>query len=86
MENQEVLILALVAAVTPLFIFFVKAMYKSKCTDVSCCCGLLTCKRNVEIESANIDDIDIKKNLPNKKSTVLSKTSQDGQTTGEDLI
>jgi len=84
MENQDIFLLALVASITPLLIFFIKAIYKSKCTDVSCCCGLLVFKRNVEIESGSLDDPDIKKNTPDKKNSVIGKQNQEVKR--EDLI
>ena len=37
-----------------------KLCYKSKCSDITCCCGLLNIKRNVEIE--NDTEIDIIQN------------------------
>ena len=37
-----------------------KLCFKSKCSDITCCCGLLNIKRNVEIE--NDTEIDIIQN------------------------
>ena len=39
-----------------------KLCFKSKCSNITCCCGLLNIKRNVEIE--NDTEMDI---IPNKE-------------------
>ena len=51
MEDSQILIISLIAGITPIMILTIKALYKSKCVEVDLCCGFVKCKRNVIIET-----------------------------------
>jgi hypothetical protein len=44
---SEAFILSLIGAVGGLITLVFASLRKSRCGDVSCCCGLLKCKRDV---------------------------------------
>ena len=58
--DDGVTILAIITILIAAFSMVTKLCYKSKCSDITCCCGLLNIKRNVEIE--NDTEIDIIQN------------------------
>ena len=51
MDENDILILTLIGSVTSIIMLCLKLSYKSKCTDVNCCFGILKFKRNVNIET-----------------------------------
>ncbi len=55
MESEYiVLITSSVALITSLLFFIIKVCFKSKCSDVNCCYGLLKIHRNTNEESKNV--------------------------------
>ena len=58
--DDGVTIIALCTLILGSIAMISKLCYKSKCSDITCCCGLLNIKRNVEIE--NDTEIDIIQN------------------------
>ena len=59
--DDGITIIAIITLCIGAFSMAIKLCFKSKCSNISCCCGLLNIKRNVEIE--NDTEIDI---IPNK--------------------
>ena len=60
--DDGVTIIAIITLFTGASGMIAKLCYKSKCSNISCCFGLIHIKRNVEIES-DIETTDI---IPNK--------------------
>ena len=61
MTNDSVTIIAIITLFIGAFSMVTRLCYKSKCTDINFCYGLLNIKRNVVIESDIETDI-----IPNK--------------------
>ena len=59
--DDGITVIAIITLCIGAFSMIAKLCYKSKCSNITCCCGLLNIKRNVEIE--NDTEIDI---IPNK--------------------
>ena len=59
--DDGVTIIAIITLCIGAFGMIAKLCYKSKCSNISCCYGLLNIKRQVEIESEIETDI-----IPNK--------------------
>ena len=59
--DNGVTIIALCTLILGSIAMISKLCYKSKCSNISCCFGLINIKRNVEIESEIETDI-----IPNK--------------------
>ena len=59
--DDGVTIIAIITLLLASITMISKLCYKSKCSNISCCFGLLNIKRNVEIE--NDTEMDI---IPNK--------------------
>ena len=59
--DNEVTIIAILTILVGLTSMIIKICYKSKCSDINCCYGLINIKRNVEIETDVETDI-----IPNK--------------------
>ena len=59
--DDGVTIIAIITLFIGAFSMVTKLCFKSKCSNINCCFGLLNIKRNVEIE--NDTEIDI---IPNK--------------------
>ena len=53
MEDKKdgVILIALVTIITGFLIVCIKIFFKSKCNTVNLCYGMLTVKRNVELET-----------------------------------
>ena len=58
--DDGITILAILTLTIGAFSMVTKLCFRSKCSDITCCCGLLNIKRNVEIE--NDTEIDIIQN------------------------
>ena len=58
--DDGVTIIAIITLCIGAFAMVTKLCFKSKCSNISCCCGLIRIKRNVEIEN------DIESDIPNK--------------------
>ena len=59
--DDGITIIAIITLCIGAFGMIAKLCYKSKCSNISCCYGLLNIKRQVEIESEIETDI-----IPNK--------------------
>ena len=59
--DDGVTIIALCTLILASIAMIAKLCYKSKCSDITCCCGLLNIKRNVVLESDIETDV-----IPNK--------------------
>ena len=59
--DDGVTIIAIITLCIGAFGMIAKLCFKSKCSNISCCYGLIRIKRNVEIESDIETDI-----IPNK--------------------
>ena len=59
--DDGITVIAIITLCIGAFSMIAKLCYKSKCSNISCCYGLINIKRNVEIE--NDTEIDI---IPNK--------------------
>ena len=59
--DDSVTFIAIITLCIGAFGMIAKLCYKSKCSNISCCFGLINIKRNVEIE--NDTEMDI---IPNK--------------------
>ena len=55
--DDSVTIIAIITLCIGAFGMIAKLCYKSKCSNISCCYGLLNIKRNVEIENDTEMDI-----------------------------
>ena len=55
--DDGVTILAIITIIIAAFSMVTKLCFKSKCTKITCCYGMIDIKRNVEIE--NDTEIDI---------------------------
>ena len=55
--DDGVTILAIITIIIAAFSMVTKLCFKSKCTNITCCYGMIDIKRNVEIE--NDTEIDI---------------------------
>lgn len=51
MEQNTILTVSLVSSATGIIILMLKLMFKSKCSNISCCCGLFQIKREVQLET-----------------------------------
>jgi len=51
MDQHTVLSVTLVSSATGIIILMLKLMFKSKCSNISCCCGLFQIKREVQLET-----------------------------------
>ena len=60
--NDGVTIIAIITLILGTITMICKLCYKSKCSNIICCFGLINIKRNVEIEN-DIETTDI---IPNK--------------------
>ena len=58
--DDGITILAIITLILGAVSMISKLCFKSKCSNITCCCGLLNIKRNVEIE--NDTEIDIIQN------------------------
>ena len=58
--DDGVTIIAIITLCIGAFAMVTKLCYKSKCSNISCCFGLINIKRNVEIEN------DIETDITNK--------------------
>ena len=54
------IIISLCTILSAITLLMLKLCFKSKCTEISCCFGLLKVKRDVETER-KIEDVEIKK-------------------------
>ena len=61
--DDGVTIIAIITLSIGAFGMIAKLCYKSKCSNISCCYGLINIKRNVEIEIDIGNETDI---IPNK--------------------
>ena len=61
MTNDSVTIIAIITLFIGAFSMVTRLCYKSKCTDINFCYGLLNIKRNVVLESDIETDV-----IPNK--------------------
>ena len=61
MTNDSVTIIAIITLCIGAFTMVTRLCYKSKCTDINFCYGLLNIKRNVVLESDIETDV-----IPNK--------------------
>ena len=59
--DDSVTIIAIITLCIGAFTMVTKLCFKSKCSDITCCCGLLNIKRNVVLESDIETDV-----IPNK--------------------
>ena len=59
--DDGVTIIAIITICIGAFSMVTKLCFKSKCSDINCCCGLLNIKRNVVLESDIETDV-----IPNK--------------------
>ena len=51
MDQNTILTVSLVSSATGIIILMLKLMFKSKCSNISCCCGLFQIKREVQLET-----------------------------------
>jgi len=58
------IIISLCTILSAITLLMLKLCFKSKCTEISCCFGLLKVKRDVETER-KIEDVEIKHNIDN---------------------
>ena len=65
MEDNNVLILTLVGSITSITLLCLKLMFKSKCKETECCCGVIRFKRDVQLESELENEAKNKKPQPN---------------------
>ena len=49
--DDGVTIIAIITRCIGAFTMVTKLCFKSKCSDITCCCGLLNIKRDVNIET-----------------------------------
>ena len=49
--NDGITVIAIITLFIGACSMITKLCFKSKCSDITCCCGLLNIKRNVEIET-----------------------------------
>jgi hypothetical protein len=61
MDQNTILTVSLVSSATGIIILMLKLMFKSKCSNISCCCGLFQIKREVQLET-ELEPPDKKKN------------------------
>ena len=55
--DDGITIIAIITLILGSITMISKLCYKSKCTNISCCFGLINIKRNVEIENDTETDI-----------------------------
>ena len=58
------IIISLCTILSAITLLMLKLCFKSKCSEISCCFGLIKIKRDVEIER-KIEDTEIKHNINN---------------------
>ena len=46
MDDNKIIIISLASSLVTVMIFLIKICYKSKCSDVNMCCGLIKYHRN----------------------------------------
>jgi hypothetical protein len=64
------IIISLCTILSAITLLMLKLCFKSKCTEISCCFGLLKVKRDVETER-KIEDVEIKHNIDNNVNNVV---------------
>jgi hypothetical protein len=64
MEDNNVLILTLVGSLTSITLLCLKLMFKSKCKETECCCGVIRFKRDVQLET-ELENAKERKTQPN---------------------
>jgi hypothetical protein len=50
MEEREILMLSLITALSGICVLMLKLCFRSKCSTIDLCCGLLKIKREVHLE------------------------------------
>ena len=63
MEQDEILILTLVGSISGIVMLMLKLCFKSKCSHVNLCCGLMKIKREVQFET----ELETEKDEPKPK-------------------
>ena len=51
MEEKEILMLSLIASLSGICMLMLKLCFKSKCSTIDLCCGLMKIKRQVQLET-----------------------------------
>ena len=64
------IIISLCTILSAITLLMLKLCFKSKCSEISCCFGLIKIKRDVEIER-KIEDNEIKHNINNDINNVV---------------
>ena len=64
------IIISLCTILSAITLLMLKLCFKSKCSEISCCFGLIKIKRDVEIER-KIEDTEIKHNINNDINNVV---------------
>lgn len=76
MENNDVLMLSLVASLTSIILLSLKLCFRSKCSDISVCFGLMKIKREVQLETElKIDPKNETKNTNQPQPNTLGQPS-----------
>lgn len=64
------IIISLATILSAVVLLMLKLCFKSKCTDIACCFGLINIKRDVNVEKS-IEDVEIKHNVNNDVNNVI---------------
>ena len=82
MEPNEILMLSLIGSLSGIVILLLKLCFRSKCSTVDICCGLMKIKREVQLEK----DLDEKPEQPKPNSPISMPQQQPHVETMGDLI
>ena len=69
-QDYIILFTSSLTLIVSLLVFIIKVCFKSKCSDINLCCGLLKIHRNTSGESQNISMSEIQVNGPSRVSTL----------------
>lgn len=76
MEQYDILILTLVGSLTSIILLTLKLCFKSKCSDINLCFGLMKIKREVQFETElKIEDKKESKNNNQPQPTMYPSES-----------
>ena len=56
MDDNKIIIISLASSLVTVMLFLIRICYKSKCSDVNMCCGLIKYHRNTHQETSINDN------------------------------
>jgi hypothetical protein len=85
MEQLDLILLSVVGSVTSIILLSLKLMFKSKCIETNCCCGLIKIKRDVKLET-ELENDKAKKPQPDTIGNISDVNMQQIQHSGDSSV